>query len=151
MKINWFSKTVIILCLCIVLIYLFAEAPSSLIDSKNGNSLSKQYSVEEAFKMLANENAKARILYTKAIVGVGKDKNLKYNEHWKEKTEEAGPLPALLLRETALEIERFNVGLGLYLGSDFPISSANLYKGMQAQMFKKIREERKPIFYFELR
>jgi hypothetical protein len=40
------------------------------------------------------------------------------------------------------------VRLSLFLGSDYPISQANLFKGRQAEMFSKMRVDRKPRHFF---
>lgn len=53
-------------------------------------------------------------------------------EDWRTKNIDKGPLPALFLRETAALLEKSPIPLSLFLGSDFPISSANKFKGRQA-------------------
>ena len=55
--------------------------------------------------------------------------------HWKDEDVQAGPLPALFLRETAARLEASPVPLGLFLGSDYPISPSNRFQGAQAEAF----------------
>ncbi|MBB6463108.1 c-type heme family protein [Flammeovirga kamogawensis] len=111
---------------------------------------SKKYSIEEAFTVVAKENDIARTLYTKAIVGAGKKKGLKFDEDWEKDHIEAGPLPALFLRGIASDIRKNNdVPLGLFLGSDFPIRKSNKFKGKQAELFTQMREDSLPKFFFD--
>jgi len=88
-------------------------------------------SVEDAFRIIAHENEKTRTLYTKKIVGLGKKAGIGFHEDWEKADVEAGPLPALFLRGTSNEIQKTNVPLGLYLGSDFPIVKANKFTGVK--------------------
>ena len=46
-------------------------------------------------------------------------------------------------------LQRDVEGLNLFLGSDYPIVSANAFKGLQADHFKKIRAEGKPQFFHD--
>lgn len=39
--------------------------------------------------------------------------------------------------------------MGLYLGSDYPIVEANLFKGIQAEKFQKIKRDKKPKFFYD--
>lgn len=106
-------------------------------------------SVEDAFRIIAHENEKTRTLYTKKIVGLGKKAGIGFHEDWEKADVEAGPLPALFLRGTSNEIQKTNVPLGLYLGSDFPIVKANKFTGVQAEKFEKIRKTSEPEFFFD--
>lgn len=114
-----------------------------------GVSEAKIYSVEEAFKVLAHENDVARGTYTKAIVGGGKAKGLKFDEDWQKGHVEAGPLPALFLRGTSAEIQKTSVPLGLFLGSDFPVNKANEFAGKQKELFEEIKKDKEPKFFFD--
>lgn len=109
----------------------------------------KIYSIEEAFEIVAKENDVARKLYTKGIVGPGKKNGIKFDEDWRKEDVEAGPLPALFLRGISSYIQKTDVPLGLYLGSDFPINSANEFTGMQADLFKEVKSTEKPKFFFD--
>jgi len=84
-------------------IYLFVSAPPPLSDQKNQQAT---IPVEQMFTLLQAENAAARLIWTKEIVGEGKKMGLKFDEHWRDADLEAGPLPALFLRETAKSMEK---------------------------------------------
>jgi len=107
------------------------------------------FSVSEVLEMVAKENDVTRTLYTKAIVGGGKKVGMKFDEDWRKDDVEAGPLPALFLRGVANSIRKSPVPLGLYLGSDFPINAANKFTGQQAELFKEIKSNRKPQFFYD--
>ncbi|RCS26138.1 DUF3365 domain-containing protein [Polaribacter sp. WD7] len=109
----------------------------------------KAFSVEEVLEMVAKENDVTRTLYTKAIVGKGKAQGMKFDEDWRKDDVEAGPLPALFLRGVASSIRKSPVPLGLYLGSDFPVNAANKFVGKQAELFKKIKMNQKPQFFYD--
>lgn len=109
----------------------------------------KVFSVEEVLSMVAEENDVTRTLYTKAIVGKGKEQGMKFDEDWRKDEVEAGPLPALFLRGVATSIKKSDVPLGLYLGSDFPVNHANKFEGKQADLFEKIKENQKPQFFYD--
>jgi adenylate cyclase len=128
-----------VLALAAVCIYLFVEAPPPLAQqAQNG----KMVPVETMFKVLAAENAAARALYTQEIVGPGIKAGLKFAENWRQPEVQAGPLPALMLRETAINLEKHAARVGLFLGSDFPIAQSNKFTGKQAEAFQKIRESK---------
>jgi len=59
-----------------------------------------------------------------------------------------GPLPALFLREVATHLEKSSVPLSLFLGSDFPISSSNKFKGKQAEAFQTMRDTKGEAQFF---
>lgn len=110
----------------------------------------KKYSIEEAFEIVAKENDVARTLYTKAVVGAGKKKGLKFHEDWEKDDMEAGPLPALFLRGIASDIrKKGDVPLGLYLGSDFPIRKSNKFTGKQADLFAEMRQDTLPKYFYD--
>lgn len=142
-----FFTTTMILAFVIAIVYLFVTAPAKIEVSK---SLAKNtFSVEDGFKIVAAYNDLTRTFYTKNIVGAGKNVGLMFDEDWKDDNVEAGPLPALFLRETSNYIEKSKVELGLYLGSEFPISEANLFTGVQAEYFEKIKANKQPQFFFD--
>ncbi len=109
----------------------------------------KVFSVEEVLEMVAIENDVTRTLYTKGIVGAGKKQGLKFDEDWQDDKVEAGPLPALFLRGVSSSIRKSSVPLGLYLGSDFPINASNKFEGKQAELFKEIKKNQKPQFFYD--
>jgi adenylate cyclase len=81
-------------------IYLFVNAPPALPETRiaAGNKLSTR----DLLEICAAENAVVRELYTKSIVEPGLKAGLKFNEKWRDPDVDAGPLPALFLRETAI-------------------------------------------------
>lgn len=127
-------------------IYLFKTAPEPLSD--NSIKVGSQFPVQVLFQAVAAENAVARSIYTKAIVGAGMKAGLKFSEKWGNKAVEAGPLPALFLREASQYIEKSPVPLGLFLGSDFPIASSNKFSGQQVEKLTQIRTDSKPAYFY---
>jgi hypothetical protein len=126
-------------------IYLFVSAPPPLDDQKTGQAT---IPVEHMFTLLQAENAAARSIWTKDIVGEGKKAGLKFDEHWRDADLEAGPLPALFLRETAKSMEKSPVRLSLFLGSDYPISPDNRFEGLQQEKFQALRQSRQAQFFY---
>lgn len=126
-------------------IYLFVSAPAPLDDQKTQQAI---IPVERMFTLLQAENAAARLIWTKEIVGEGKKVGLKFDEHWRDADLEAGPLPALFLRETAKSMEKSPVRLSLFLGSDYPISSDNRFEGLQQEKFKSLRQSQQAQFFY---
>lgn len=104
--------------------------------------------VETALEIVAAENAKIRKLWTGQIVGPGKKAGLAFDEEWRSDTVDAGPLPALFLREMATYLHRTDVPLNLFLGSEFPISDANKFSGEQLEVFRKIEETHEPQYFY---
>jgi hypothetical protein len=127
-------------------VYLFATAPPPLAETSARSG--KRMSVAALLEMCAAENALVRQLYTKEVVEPGKKAGLAYAENWRDPAVDAGPLPALFLRETAKSLERRKVRLGLFLGSDFPISRANRFSDSQARAFAQMRRDRKPRHFY---
>jgi adenylate cyclase len=127
-------------------IYLFATAPPDLEDGPSGG---RTVPVETLFRLLDAENASVRSLYTAEIVGPGLKNGLKYREDWKNKDVHAGPLPALVLRETANRLQQRVPELNLFLGSTFPIEASNLFKGTQLDYFEKVEKDREPQFFLD--
>jgi hypothetical protein len=128
-------------------IYLVVQAPPPL--SSDETDPLQSVTVEEVLTLCATENAAVRALYTGEIVGPGLRSGLAFDEDWREPNVEAGPLPALFLRESARSLERSPIQLGLFLGSDFPIARANSFGGKQTEPFAKVRSERLPQFFFD--
>lgn len=126
-------------------IYLFATRPVPLRDGEAGG---RTIPVEKMFRIIAAENDAARGMYTKDIVAAGSKVGLKFTERWREADEVAGPLPALFLREAATAIQKSNIPLGLFLGSDFPIAQSNKFESTQAERFKDLRVSSKPQFFY---
>ena len=127
-------------------IYLFVTAPPDLDDAA---SSARTVPVETLFRMLDAENASIRAIYTAEIVGPGQKAGLKYHEDWKKSDVHAGPLPALLLRETANRLQQREPDLSLFLGSAFPIEPSNRFKGAQQAYFEQIERDRKPRFFLD--
>ena len=128
-------------------IYLFATAPPPLMDEVSDEA---RVPVEVLFRVLAAENDAARGLYTRRVVGPGLAAGLRFDERWKQEEVEAGPLPALFLRETARYLESNPVAVSLFLGSDFPLSPANAFNGIQAKAFERLKsEDNAPQFFLD--
>ena len=134
------------LALIVLGIYLFASAPAKLPEG-DAQGPGDGMPVEQFFRILAAENASIRAMYTAEIVGAGGKNGLKFSEEWKKREVNAGPLPALFLRETSTLLQRDVPNVNLFLGSDFPIVAANQFKGLQVDYFKKVRAEGKPQFF----
>jgi adenylate cyclase len=136
------------LALVALAVYLGVSAPPPLPDART-RSNEPHAKVDVLFRALAAENATVRALYTTEIVGPGKQVGLRFDEHWKSDKVQAGPLPALFLRESALALEKSRVRVGLFLGSDFPLNPANAFKGEQARRFEAVRSNGQPQFFFD--
>ena len=143
MKLNAFR--VFLGVILVLSIYLFATAPSPIAANP---ASAKTISTQLALSILNSENNIARSLYTKEIVLAGKKQGLKFDEDWKLDNVDAGPLPAQFLRETAAQIEKNSQPIGLFLGSDFPINTANLLQGKQMNFFKQIKLSHEPQYFF---
>lgn len=126
--------------------YLFVSAPPPLEEARA--STGTQMSVKALFELCAAENASVRQLYTESIVGAGKQAGLRFDEAWRTPGVDAGPLPALFLREASRALEKRGVRLGLYLGSDYPVRRANLFTGTSAEAFTQLRRDREPRFFY---
>jgi len=144
MKNKFFIVSVLILI--VLCIYLFKTAPEPLPDREI--KVGSQFPVSVLFQVVAAENAVARKIYTTKIVGKGKEGELKFSEKWKNKTIDAGPLPALFLREVSMNLEKSSVPLGLFLGSDFPIVSTNKFSGLQVEKFLQLKQHLAPVFFY---
>ena len=127
-------------------VYLFVNAPQALPDAAVSGG--KKVSARDILEICAAENAAVRELYTKSIVEPGMKAGLKFDEKWREAGVDAGPLPALFLRETAKSLTKGPTRLGLFLGSDAPINKANQFAGLQADAFQQMRRDRAPRHFF---
>jgi len=132
------------LALTALSIYLFVSAPPPLAEREAAGAT---LPVERMFEILKAENDVVRALWTKEVVGMGKQVGLKFDEHWRDADVEAGPLPALFLRETAKSLEKNPRPLSLFLGSDYPINAANRFEGLQLQKFQALKQTRQPQFF----
>lgn len=141
------SKGFIITCLVLIVlsIYLFVSAPPPLLEDKPAGTA---VSIEQVFAIVEAENDVVRALWTQEIVGSGKKAGLKFDEDWREPDVEAGPLPALFLRETAMSLEKQPVRLSLFLGSEYPINDANRFQEMQMEKFQIMKQSREPQFFY---
>lgn len=135
--------------LCFVMVFILISCGG--VPEKNTKTEKKEmvFSVKQVLEIIAQENDITRTLYTKEIVGSGKKQGIKFDEDWQKEEVEAGPLPALLLRGIANNIRKSDVPLRLYLGSDFPINNANLFKGKQAELHKLIKENKIPQYFYD--
>ena len=145
MKITWKLITALILMLLIVWSYVSAPPP---LPEATDASATATIAIEDVLQIVATENDIARKLYTASIVGAGKAVGLRFSEHWKDDAVQAGPLPALFLREAATSIERSPIPLGLFLGSDYPISPSNYFSGRQATAFETMKANQLEPEYF---
>lgn len=128
-------------------LYLFVSAPPELPDrpAETGRSIP----AEKALALLDAENAAIRALYAREIVGEGSKRGLDFREDWKKDGVAAGPLPALLLRETSNRLQMQVPELGLFLGSDYPLVKENLFKGEQARHYQEVKKTLRPKFFFD--
>jgi adenylate cyclase len=133
------------LALGVLSIYLFVSAPPPLAEK---TAVDAAIPAERMFEILKAENDVVRAMWTKEVVGAGKQIGLKFDERWREADVEAGPLPALFLRETAKSLEKNPSSLSLFLGSDYPINSANRFEGLQLEKFQAVKQTLKPQFFF---
>ena len=128
-------------------VYLFVDAPPAL--PEQGLTGEQAVPVEQALELLSQESASIRTLYTKEIVGPGLKQGLEFSEDWREAGVQAGPLPALMLREISNRLQIREPNLSLFLGSDFPIVGANLFKGEQAGHYTAVKTSRQPRFFYD--
>jgi adenylate cyclase len=123
-------------------VYLFVTAPPPLPEATASGG--KRLSAHELLEICAAENAAVRELYTKEIVDAGKKVGLRFDEKWEQLKVDAGPLPALFLRETSKSLAHSSVRLGLFLGSDNPVNKANRFSDQQAAAFQEMRRDGEP-------
>lgn len=134
------------LALVALSVYLFVSAPPPLAEA--ATEATATIPIRRVLETVAAENAAVRALYTREIVDAGKAAGLKFDEKWREPEVQAGPLPALFLREAAQALQRSPVPLGLFLGSDFPIAAANRFEGQQTAVFERMKQTRAPEFFY---
>ena len=127
-------------------IYLFVSAPPELPDGPAGG---RSIPAETALALLDAENAAIRALYTREIVGEGTRQGLAFSEDWKKDGVAAGPLPALMLRETSNRLQLEVPELGLFLGSDYPLVKENLFTGEQALHYREVKKTGRPKVFFD--
>ena len=140
------ANIITILILVALITYLFAQAPTPLPEQEDVSG--ELIPIETVFKLVAAENNVVRALWTRDIVGMGKKSGLKFDEDWRDNGAQAGPLPALFLREAATSLEKNVIRLSLFLGSDFPINPSNLFLGQQKVAFEKIKSNHLPQFFY---
>jgi len=126
-------------------IYLFVTAP---VPIKENELETYTIPIQVVLQILEEENDAARNLYTQKIVGAGKKQKIKFDEDWEDAEIIAGPLPAQFMRLTATSLEQNPIQLGLFLGSDYSINKANNFEDGQQKNFQKVRETRKPVFFY---
>lgn len=126
-------------------VYLFVNAPLPLQEAK---AETHTIPIKQVLAIMEAENDVARELYTKDIVGAGKKQGLKFDEDWEEDTLHAGPLPAQFLKLTSRALESSPVPLGLFLGSDYAINTANNFEDKYLDMFQAVKTTRDAIFFY---
>lgn len=136
-----------ILGLVALCIYLFVQAPEPL--PEEGVTSGATISMDAVLTLVAAENDVVRALWTREIVGKGKEVGLAFDENWRDEEIHAGPLPALFLREAATSLEKNPIPLSLFLGSDFPISPSNNFVGSQIDAFEQIKATGEAQFFVE--
>ncbi len=127
-------------------VYLFVNAPQRLAAQPTPTGT---VPIRAVFSILEIENDAARALWTDEIVTRGTAVGLTFGERWRDEAVHAGPLPALFLRETARHLERSPVRLSLFLGSRYPINTANQLTGQQAASFAMLEGSGAPQFFYE--
>ncbi len=135
-----------VLVLLVLGVYLFVQAPEPL--PEEGAVAGETVPIATVLTLVAAENDIGRAIWTREIVGKGKKAGLAFGEDWQEEGVEKGPLPALFLRAAATNLEKDPIPLSLFLGSDFPIASSNLFTGPQMEKFQKIKENHEPQFFY---
>ena len=134
----------VVLGMVALIVYLFVTAPAPLPEQAAAD---RHIAVESIFVLMEAENDAVRTLWTKEIVAAGQQVGLAFSEDWRERDAEAGPLPALFLRETARNLEKDPLRLSLFLGSDYPINKENGFDGLQQDKFELIRQTGMPQFF----
>ena len=138
---RWRSALMVSSLTSIALVYLFVQAPPPLAASREEPG---RIPIRAVFALLEHENDAARALWTSEIVNAGQAHGLVFDEKWRDDAVASGPLPALFLRETARQLERKAPGLRLFLGSSYPINTANRFSGEQAAHFRSLAETGAP-------
>lgn len=141
-----------VLSLVAVIVYLFVTAPPPLVEAASpggGGGGGQHLPVRVLFDALATEQAAARFVFNSDIVTPGLKAGLRFSEGWKTEGVEAGPLPALLLREVSSRLQGYGTGVGLFLGSDFPISAVNRFSGVQTERFNLMKANGAPAHFLD--
>jgi len=125
------------LLLATLAIYLFATAPPPLDDAE---SEQQTIPISLALDLIDKENKIVRSIYTKQIVIPGIKNGLAFDENWKDGDIDSLPLPAQFLRLIAKNLETMPEPLSLFLGSDFPINTANNFSELQNKHFATMKE-----------
>jgi hypothetical protein len=142
-----FKPLLTLLLLAILGIYLFVTAPMPLPETTT--PAGERLPVRVLFDALAAEQAAARGIFNAEIVTPGLRAGLRFSEEWKNPGVEAGPLPALLLREVSARLQSHGSGVGLFLGSDFPIAAPNRFNGPQTQRFNEMKANGRPAYFVD--
>jgi len=127
-------------------VYLFVTAPTALPEASAGGG--KRLTPHEVLEICAGENAAVRELYAQEIVDAGQKVGLRFDEKWEQLKFDAGPLPALFLRQTSKSLAQSSVKLGLFLGSDNPVNKSNRFFGPQADALQEMRRDGQPRGFF---
>ena len=127
-------------------VYLFVNAPPPLPEAPAEGG--KRLTAGEVLQICAGENGAVRELYAKEIVGAGQKVGLRFDEQWEQHKIDAGPLPALFLRQTSKSLAHSSVRLGLFLGSDNPVNKANRFSDVQADAFQEMLRDGQPRIFF---
>jgi len=131
------------LLLTILAIYLFATAPPPLDGLE---SEQQTIPISLALDLVDKENKIIRSIYTKQIVIPGIKNGLTFNENWKNS--DSLPLPAQFLRLIAKNLETMPQPLSLFLGSDFPINTANNFSELQNKHFTSMKKTSQSQFFY---
>ena len=92
-------------------VYLFATAPAPLPEAaERSGSRNAVIPVSKLFDTVNLVNAKTRQIWTSRIVAKGMEAGLKFEEHWLDDGEEAGPLPAVSVSIMRRELPRIGYG-----------------------------------------
>lgn len=145
---RWMSFAVTLSTLGVAGVYLFVTAPPPL-EAVEAPTIEARIPIRTLFELVNEESSSVRRLYTEEIVGAGQKAGLRFGEDWRRNEEATGPLPALFLRETAAAMERREVQMRFFLGSDQPINRANGFSGAQADAFRTVKETRGPVFFLD--
>jgi hypothetical protein len=127
-------------------VYLFVTAPPPLPEASAAGG--KRLTASDVLAICAAENTAVRELYTTEIVGAGQKVGLRFDENWEQLKVDAGPLPALFLRQTSKSLAHSSVNLGLFLGSDSPINKSNRFSGLQTDALQAMRRDGEPRSFF---
>lgn len=145
MSVKFGMATAAVALVLVVLIVVNAPPPEGAAAGLGGSRVP----IATVFRLLERENDAVRALWTERIVGAGKRQGLSFDKHWHDESVEAGPLPALFLRETAESLRRNRAPLLLFLGAEFPINDANRFAGVQAEHFQEMQRTGAPAFFFD--